>query len=42
MNIQQALFFSFLKKGKPVKQKKSSTLFDNGANKNKAIKNMLP
>ena len=43
MNIQQALYFSFLKKAKPIKQKKSSILFDNGANKNEAIKNiMLP
>ena len=26
MNIQQALFFSFLKKAKPIEQKKSLTL----------------
>ena len=39
MNIQQALFFSFLKKTKPINQKKNHKhyLSNNGANKNEAI-----
>ena len=38
INIQQTLFFSFLKETKPTKQKKPLTQsFNNGANKNEAI-----
>ena len=38
MNLQQALFFSLLKKTKLIKEKKTLPLvFNNGVNKNEAI-----